>query len=283
MYRITADPSMDSILLQNMGIRDEFHQNSILACIEELKSGRPIYENDYALLSYTKCVSSSAPSAPASVAPASAIGSKQIHEMAQFSFSQLRKCDQCHKYLRGIIHQGMLCKNCGIVTHRTCARLGIQNKQCSTSIEAGEQGVGRSSPRSHFTFFGTSLCAMFDVRERDAPEILQLCCAEIERQAKTTDVDLYRLYQSNLTSNEMVSLLRSKLNVDLRSVNFGDYSLQCIVAVMKKFLRDLPDPVIPVQFYDYFIQASSKYIHSLIFTLPNCNVHFSELQNTEAI
>lgn len=342
-----------------MGIRDEFHQSSILACIEELKLGRPVYENDYALLAYTKTPSvnsttviaptltnlvtstnsgatstnsgtmatqSSAIAATTATTTATTMTtiSKQIHEMTQYSFSQLRKCDQCHKYLRGIIHQGMLCKKCGIVAHRTCARLGFQSMHCifgnnsvaspsstdtvnetinshtrqssnsitaigatsitpvsvpaaatsassttvaSTTSAAINQIHSGSSittqlpppPLAHLSIFGSTLCNMFDVRKCEAPEILQMCCSQIERKAgKHTDIDLYRLYQSNLTSNEMVNLLHTKMNVDLRSINFADYSIQSIVAVMKKFLRELPDPIIPVQFYDYFIQSSSK-------------------------
>lgn len=270
-----------------MGIRDEFHQSSILACIDELKSGRPVYDNDYALLTYSKSANTGTPAASGSSisSPGANSGSaapKQIHEMTQYSFPQLRKCDQCHKYLRGIIHQGMLCKKCGIVAHRTCARLGFQSMHCvfgsateppasHTRQSSNPAATAATAPptqmpppsQSHLSIFGTSLCNMFDVRENEAPEILQMCCTQIERQAKHTDIDLYRLFQSNLTSNEMVTLLRTKLNLDLRSVNFADYSLQCIVAVMKKFLRELPDPIIPVQFYDYFIQASSKLINLL--------------------
>lgn len=269
-----------------MGIRDEFHQSSILACIDELKSGSPVYDNDYTKLTYSKSAGSGSSSGASTSNTSSSnvilysgtSATKQIHEMTQYSFSQLRKCDQCHKYLRGIIHQGMLCKKCGIVAHRTCARLGFQSMHCvignSTdslishtrqSSNSGSANISGSPTQlpppslSHLSIFGTSLCNMFDVMDSEAPEILQMCCNQIERQAKHTDIDLYRLYQSNLTSNEMVNLLRTKLNVELRAVNFADYSLQCIVAVMKKFLRELPDPVIPVQFYDYFIQSASKF------------------------
>lgn len=48
-------------------------------------------------------------------------------------------------------------------------------------------------------------------------------------------------------------------NADLSS-----YSAQCVAGVLKKFLRELPDPVIPVQFYDRFIEASSEYTYERI-------------------
>lgn len=262
-----------------MGVRDEFHQNSILACISELKSGQPVYDVDQPA-SHTSAATSSSSSSPSSSTTqpgAATVPTKQIHEMTQYSFSKLKKCDQCQKYLRGIVHQGMLCKKCGIVAHRTCARLCIQSMHCSagnadTSTSITPMHVRQSSglsdapgtadstdPEPHIAIFGASLGNIFDAREHEAPDILQMCCNQIERHAQQhTDIDLYRLYQSNLTSSEMVMFLRTNFSGDLRAINLADYPLQCVVAVMKKFLRELPDPVIPVQFYDCFIQCSSE-------------------------
>lgn len=41
-------------------------------------------------------------------------------------------------------------------------------------------------------------------------------------------------------------------------VDLSKYSPVCIANIFKKFLRELPDPVIPVQWYDQFLEASSK-------------------------
>ena len=46
---------------------------------------------------------------------------------------------------------------------------------------------------------------------------------------------------------------------DVCNADLSSYSAQCVASVLKKFLRELPDPVIPVQFYDRFIEASSEY------------------------
>lgn len=46
---------------------------------------------------------------------------------------------------------------------------------------------------------------------------------------------------------------------DVCNADLSSYSAQCVAGVLKKFLRELPDPVIPVQFYDRFIEASSEY------------------------
>lgn len=40
------------------------------------------------------------------------------------------------------------------------------------------------------------------------------------------------------------------------AVDLSEYSTVCIASVLKKFLRELPDPVIPVQWYDRFLEAA---------------------------
>lgn len=246
-----------------MGIRDEFHQNSILSCIDELKTGLPVYDlKPPALLAKTDS------------GVITATASKKIHEMIQFSFSELKKCEQCQKYLRGIVHQGMLCKKCGIVAHRTCARLGMQTMHCTyqggaeTALVSAMAKASATSLQQTFSvdptyasaipIFGISLCKAFDFNEHDAPEVLRICCSQIEAYAKqNTDTDLYRLYQNNLSSQEMTNFLRMNVSGGMCMIDFANHPVQCTIAMLKKYLRELPDPVIPVQFYDCFIKIAS--------------------------
>ena len=50
---------------------------------------------------------------------------------------------------------------------------------------------------------------------------------------------------------------------DVFGVSLEPYSLQCISGTLKKYLRELPNPVIPEEHYNQFIQAASKYKHYL--------------------
>lgn len=107
--------------------------------------------------------------------------------------------------------------------------------------------------------FGVDLSITFNVSESDAPELLKLLTNEIERKAKhSTHLDLYKLYRTKIPIEHLIEL-RDKLNVlnveHLRNVNISNYEIQYLVSILKRYLRELPDPVIPVKLYDQFINT----------------------------
>lgn len=94
-------------LIQNMGIKDEFHQNSILSCIKELCQSSPTSSS--AIDDTTLMDNETSPSHGDTTA--TALNNTGIqHTLVPHSFSVLEKCDKCNKYLRGLLHQGFLCQ-----------------------------------------------------------------------------------------------------------------------------------------------------------------------------
>ena len=41
-------------------------------------------------------------------------------------------------------------------------------------------------------------------------------------------------------------------------MNFDNFNVHCVAGALKKYLRELPNPVIPVEMYNQFIDAASK-------------------------
>ncbi|CAD6201235.1 GSCOCG00000040001-RA-CDS [Cotesia congregata] len=240
---------LDRDKLMNMGIKDEFHQKNILVCIEEL------------------CRPSSLPALPASAADNSTNKSQQLtinnditstnnsntvnnqkHNLIPHSFSVLERCDKCHKYLRGLLHQGFLCQDCGLVAHRTCSATGLPTACIPSDQESRANRL--------VSVFGLALCSQFDTKVRSAPILVERCTRVLEERAfNDLSLDLYKVYY-NSPPNEQTLELRQKLNQDVCNTDLSSYSLQCIASVLKKFLRELPDPVIPVQWYDRFLEVS---------------------------
>jgi len=62
---------------------------------------------------------------------------------------------------------------------------------------------------------------------------------------------------------------------DVETVDLASFDSAVIASTMKKYLRELPDPVIPEQFYTKFIDAASEFSFSFecnmsVVFLPSC-------------
>ncbi|XP_065166487.1 phosphatidylinositol 3-kinase regulatory subunit gamma isoform X3 [Atheta coriaria] len=220
--------NLDKEKLTIMGIKEEFHQKTILNCVNELlytktEDGEHLHD----------------------VSPCDEL---DAHNMLQQSFSSLEKCTKCNKYLRGLLHQGVSCQDCGIVAHRTCAKSGLASP-CKAS---NKKSVGK---------FGQSLCVQFDPAESPAPKILVFLMQELENLAESnTNLELYNLYVASALGDQVYELKR-KLNEE-QKVELSEYSPACIANVIKMYLRELPDPIIPVQWYDRFLEAAKSRVDS---------------------
>lgn len=229
-----------------MGIKDEFHQKAILVCIAELCNVQQQQPED--VVENKELYS---------------VPEKFQHKLMEHSFSTLERCGKCNKYLRGLLHQGFICQDCGLVAHRTCAKTGSLPGPCAAVAGGG----GSASPGGGLllhqfnSVFGMGLCSHFDPAEMPAPSLVLSCTRELENRARAQpNLELYVLYCSS-PPVEKVADLKQKLNggggeSGTGDVDLAEYNSNCIASVLKKFLRELPDPVIPVQWYDRFLDAA---------------------------
>lgn len=131
--------------------------------------------------------------------------------------------------------------------------------------------------------FGVGLCRLLTNGEpASAPTVVLRLLAEIEqRAAATPSLDLYRLYRTTTPSAETIAQLCQQLTNDTGPFQFffffissnlihlnkiieleggiGDLSAfetHVLASGLKKLLRELPDPLLPSQWYDAFIEAS---------------------------
>ncbi|XP_076261021.1 phosphatidylinositol 3-kinase regulatory subunit alpha isoform X2 [Rhynchophorus ferrugineus] len=235
---------LDRDKLIGMGIKDEFHQKAILTCIDELlnKNEEP---------SAYVCLSSKTESGGGNTS----VAEPQSHNLIQTSFNTLKACEVCNKYLRGLSHQGLLCQDCGLVTHRTCAATALPF-YCSA-----RKSMDGRTPAFQFKPFGQNLCSQFVyTKTTPAPALLMKLTSELENRARKDEtLELYSMYSANPPSEQFTALVKSIENVsDLNSLDLSQFSPVVISGVIKKYLRELPDPLIPVQWYEKFIEAQKK-------------------------
>lgn len=215
---------MDRDKLMNMGIKDEFHQRAILSCIDELVK-KPEENNQ---VDETDNVDAS---------------STQTHNLMENTFNTLEKCKKCNKYLRGILHQGFLCITCGLVAHRTCRANGLP--KC----------VGDKNKQLTKIFFGIPLCNQ-TMTEAGAPVFVDKICQELEKRAQEDlTLGLYNMYYSSPPPEELATLAKL-LEETNGETDLSGFAPVVLTASFKKYLRQLPDPLIPVQWYDKFLEAA---------------------------
>lgn len=109
--------------------------------------------------------------------------------------------------------------------------------------------------------FGKSLCLLFDVQQQAAPQIVVDLCTSLEKKAvMDKGLDLYVVYRTTPLRYDEVNKLRDALNENLLNIDLNGYTPECVATVLKKFFHELPDPLIPVAWYQSFIDASCKYL-----------------------
>lgn len=228
--------SLDRDKLGNMGIKDEFHQKAIMVCIGQLQNecGDSLCLGDNPA---TEAIGGGECITPAS-----------HHNLRNHSFHDLHRCDKCGYYLRGFIHQGQFCQDCGLVAHRTCAATGLP-----PCVRQSSKYISRILLSS---VFGLSLCTQFTPGESPAPPLLVRCCQEIVYSVDNDSTqDPYRLYRTP-PQQDTLAQLRQECEKDMCNVDLSAYEPSVIAYLIKRYLRELPEPVIPEPFYDRFIEAS---------------------------
>lgn len=270
-----------------MGIKNEFHQQTILASIKDLLTSaeKPIQSGVTVRTTSGGVVfgMTGLDEAGAGTGDVATADKHSQHDLVDHSFSKLVKCDKCQQYLRGLIHQGLLCKQCNLIVHRQCSATGGL-KPCgptsSSSLMATSTATSTSAPSRIQQVFGLGLCQQFNAVELPAPQIVIILCNELEQKAMCDmNLDLYKLYRTTPPNYDEVNKLRDSLNENLINTDLSAFSPECVATVLKKFLRELPDPIIPVMFYDKFVETSSKSVPKplanptliLIFFLPPTN------------
>lgn len=100
------------------------------------------------------------------------------------------------------------------------------------------------------------LSSAFSPADNSAPLVMVKLTKEIERQAKSQPkLDLYKLYRTKIPLECLLELRDVLNNTDdqLQQVDLTKYEIQYLVSILKRYLRELPDPLIPVRFYEQFI------------------------------
>ncbi|XP_056156117.1 rho GTPase-activating protein 36 isoform X2 [Lampris incognitus] len=108
---------------------------------------------------------------------------------------------------------------------------------------------------------------------RQVPRVLERCCAHIEAYGLQT-VGIFRVG----SSKKRVRQLREDFDMGADVQLDEEHSVHDVAALLKEFLRDMPDPLLPRELYPAFLHANLlrgidqlNYLQHLLYVLPPCN------------
>ncbi|KAM6909149.1 rho GTPase-activating protein 36 isoform 1-T1 [Xenentodon cancila] len=108
---------------------------------------------------------------------------------------------------------------------------------------------------------------------RQVPRVLERCCSHIETHGLQT-VGIFRVG----SSKKRVRQLREDFDMGVDVQLDEEHSVHDVAALLKEFLRDIPDPLLPRELYPAFLHANLlrgadqlQYLQRLLYLLPPCN------------
>ncbi|KAJ8338277.1 hypothetical protein SKAU_G00372430 [Synaphobranchus kaupii] len=108
---------------------------------------------------------------------------------------------------------------------------------------------------------------------RQVPRAVERCCCHIEAHGLQT-VGIFRVG----SSKKRVRQLREEFDQGNDVFLDEEQSVHDVAALLKEFLRDMPDPLLPRELYSAFLHANSlrgeeqlTYLQQLLYLLPACN------------
>lgn len=108
---------------------------------------------------------------------------------------------------------------------------------------------------------------------RQVPRVVERCCSHIETYGLQT-VGIFRVGSSKKRVRQLLEDFDMGVDVQLDE----EHSVHDVAALLKEFLRDIPDPLLTRELYPAFLHANLlrgadqlQFLQHLIYLLPPCN------------
>ncbi|KAI1320641.1 hypothetical protein EDD11_000164 [Mortierella claussenii] len=212
------------------------------------------------------------------------------HYFIQYHYLKPARCDCCDDKLWGREYR---CRGCGFQIHSRCTHeivpgcSGKFKDSDSSSIRNVTPGGSSNhglppTPPAKQIMFGNNLQDQLELEQRSVPLVVEKCIEAVDERG--LDVEgIYRRSGMAAEARQLVQAYDVGLQPDLMDDTL--YQDICsITSVLKQYLRSLPEPLIPYDLYDDFMEAiglphtDSKYqvFQSLLERMPEA--HYETLQ-----
>uniref|UniRef100_A0A3P8PH03 Myosin IXb n=1 Tax=Astatotilapia calliptera TaxID=8154 RepID=A0A3P8PH03_ASTCA len=161
----------------------------------------------------------------------SVLDSPLDHLFSTYQVNIMQSCDLCGSYIWGM-EKAYMCSACKLICHKKCLSKIITD--CST----------RSSAH-----FGVQVCALTS-KANPVPIVMETLLMHVELNGLYTE-GIYRKSGSACRAKELHQVLQK----NPETVCLDNYPIHTITGLIKRWLRELPDPLMTFSLYHDFLHA----------------------------
>ncbi|XP_072524904.1 rho GTPase-activating protein 45 isoform X3 [Salminus brasiliensis] len=151
------------------------------------------------------------------------------------------KCRECDSY---VYFQGAECEECFLACHKKCLE--------SLAIQCGHKKL-----QGRLQLFGRDFSQVLQGNSEGVPFIIKKCIQEIERRA----LKMKGIYRVNGVKTRVEKLCQAFEN-GKELVELSQASPHDISNVLKLYLRQLPEPIMPFRMYNELMGLAKESLHS---------------------
>ncbi|KAM9458988.1 unconventional myosin-IXb-like isoform 1-T1 [Salvelinus alpinus] len=162
------------------------------------------------------------------------------HMFSTYQVNIRQSCDLCGFYIWGM-EKAYMCSACKLICHKKCLSKIITD--CSTRCARLDDG------RPGCLHFGVQVCVLTS-KTYPIPMVLLMMLEHVEMNGLYTE-GLYRKSGSASHARELHQLLET----NPETATLENYSIHTMTGLVKRWLRELPDPLLTYRLYKDFLHA----------------------------
>ncbi|XP_023121402.1 unconventional myosin-IXb isoform X2 [Amphiprion ocellaris] len=191
------------------------------------------------------------------------------HLFSTYQVNIMQSCDLCGSYIWGM-EKAYMCSACKLICHKKCLKQIITD--CSTRCAMKDDNVPGS------LHFGVQVCVLTS-KANPVPKVVELLLMHVELNGLYTE-GIYRKSGSACRARELHQILET----NPEGACLDNYPIHTISGLVKRWLRDLPDPLMTFSLYSDFLHAVElpekpekiRAVYKLIEELPPANYNTLE-------
>nr|XP_057922694.1 unconventional myosin-IXb [Doryrhamphus excisus] len=162
------------------------------------------------------------------------------HRFSTYQVNIMQSCDLCGSYIWGM-EKAYMCSACKLICHKKCLTKIITD--CSTRCALQDDSVPGA------LHFGVHVCVLTS-KTTPVPKVVELLLLHVEMNGLYTE-GLYRKSGSACRARELHQIME----MDPEAACLENYHIHTVAGLLKRWLRELPDPLMTFCLYKDFLHA----------------------------